>query len=227
MLSSLFSYKGAIQSQSLYDNFVSIVPTSADPTNSYSSDPLILPADITMCFLRIRPEHAPIEPPGAAPTLTTVYDEDQYLEPPSAASSSLSHSLAKARSTSTVQVSYVKRTLRRKAKTLERTATEDRAIKGSTAGEQRTRQKISESLDLAALLPGAEGGEWDLGPGNQGKKNLVGEQSDRVIELEQLKTRDGKERISVESGGVKKRREEEEKEQVRSTEVGEGIGVAL
>ena len=27
-----------------------------------------------MCFIRVSPKHAPIKPPGAAPTLTSVYD---------------------------------------------------------------------------------------------------------------------------------------------------------
>lgn len=33
-----------------------------------------LACDYTMCFIRVSPKHAPIKPPGAAPTLTSIYD---------------------------------------------------------------------------------------------------------------------------------------------------------
>ena len=32
-----------------------------------------------MCFIRVSPKHAPIKPPGAAPTLTSIYDRP-FLE---------------------------------------------------------------------------------------------------------------------------------------------------
>ena len=28
-----------------------------------------------MCFIRVSPQHAPLDPPGAAPTLTSIYDK--------------------------------------------------------------------------------------------------------------------------------------------------------
>lgn len=47
-----------------------------------------------MCFIRVSPRHAPLNPPGAAPTLTSVYDRP-FLDTTVDMGNPISHDIVK------------------------------------------------------------------------------------------------------------------------------------
>ncbi|MCJ1452689.1 hypothetical protein MMC28_003032 [Mycoblastus sanguinarius] len=117
-----------------------------------------------MCFLRIDPESAPINPPGAAPTLTTIYDEAGD-NPGSEFSNSPSNSLSKTSTShhkdSTSSKDGKKASMRKKS---------INRLKGSTKAEKKRTQTIADSLDL----PGVGQPNRVVGVGDERLEELVG-----------------------------------------------------
>jgi len=115
-------------------------------------------------FIRIDPKSAPIHPPGAAPTLTTIYDEGNLpSEFASSATTSPSNSLSKSQSEDppTTVTAKQKKSKRRKRLGLPRGVVAAPASEGinGTEREKKRVQGIADSLDLGGNL------ETDLGEG--------------------------------------------------------------
>ena len=97
-------------------------------------------------FIRINPATAPLNPPGAAPTLTTIYDEHDGVMP--SEFDSPTNSLSKEAPTSTVK---------QKPKRKHRLGLAGKPAPGSVAvqgtkNEKKRTQEIADSLDLGLEL---------------------------------------------------------------------------
>lgn len=96
-------------------------------------------------FIRINPSTAPLNPPGAAPTLTTINDEPAIVHTSTITSPSLSTSLSKEPSIPKLKSKRRKRTNPFGAKAAQE------GIVGSEK-EKRKTQTIADSLDLGGDL---------------------------------------------------------------------------
>lgn len=95
-------------------------------------------------FIRINPSTAPLNPPGAAPTLTTIYDEAATAHTPSMATSP-SNSLSKESAAPQQKSKPRKRSNPFRAK-----AAKDGVV--GTKKEKKRTQTIADSLDLGGDL---------------------------------------------------------------------------
>ncbi|CAD6569677.1 MAG: hypothetical protein ASARMPREDX12_002877 [Alectoria sarmentosa] len=122
-----------------------------------------------MCFLRINPSAAPLNPPGAAPTLTTIYDEAATM-PTSSMTTSPSNSLPKDPPTAKQKPKRQKRSRPFSAK-----AAKEGVI--GTEKEKKRTQTIADSLDLGADLQmdGENGGSRVVREGEEtpGRRRIV------------------------------------------------------
>lgn len=114
-------------------------------------------------FIRINPSTAPINPPGAAPTLTTIYDEVATIQ--ASTITSLSNSLSKEPSTPKRRSKRPKRSNPFSAKAA------NEAVVGTEKEKKRT-QTIADSLDL--------GGDLQIDEENGGSR-VVGEGDDTLV----------------------------------------------
>lgn len=120
-------------------------------------------------FLRINPSTAPLNPPGAAPTLTTIYDEAATM-PTSSMTTSPSNSLPKDPPTAKQKSKRRKRSRPFGAKAAKE------GVVGTEKEKKRT-QTIADSLDLGADLQMDEenGGSRVVGEGDEtlGRRKIV------------------------------------------------------
>ncbi len=129
-------------------------------------------------FIRINPSTAPINPPGAAPTLTTIYDEAATMQTCSAATSP-SSSLSKEAPIPKQKIKRRKRSNPFRAKAAKE------GVLGTEKEKKRT-QTIADSLDL--------GGDLQMDELNGGRR-LVGEGDATIARRQTVAT-------EIESGPV-------------------------
>ncbi|KAL9071108.1 MAG: hypothetical protein Q9161_004447 [Pseudevernia consocians] len=114
-------------------------------------------------FIRINPSTAPLNPPGAAPTLTTIYDEAATMQTCSTTASP-SNSLSKEAPTPK------QKSKRRKSSNPFRAKAAKEGVVG-TEKEKRRTQTIADSLDF--------GGDLQMDEENGGS-SVVGEDDERL-----------------------------------------------
>lgn len=124
-------------------------------------------------FIRINPSSAPLNPPGAAPTLTTIYDEVATIQTSTATSPS--DSLSKEPLPPKQKAKRRKRSIPFHAKAAKE------GIEG-TAKEKRRTQIIADSLDL--------GGDLQV-DGENGGNRVVGEGDATLVKRETVATEIG------------------------------------
>ena len=124
-------------------------------------------------FIRINPSSAPINPPGAAPTLTTIYDEVATIQISTATSPS--DSLSKEPLPPKQKAKRQKRSIPFAAKAA------NEGIEG-TAKEKRRTQTIADSLDL--------GGDLQVNEENGGSR-VVGEGEATLVKRKTVATETG------------------------------------
>lgn len=128
-----------------------------------------------MCFIRINPSTAPLNPPGAAPTLTTIYDEAAATIQISSATTSPSNSLSKEPPTPK------QNSKRRKRSNPFRVKAAKEGVVG-TGKEKRRTQTIADSLDL--------GGDLQMDAENGGSR-VVGEGDEVLVRRKTVATEIG------------------------------------
>ena len=124
-------------------------------------------------FIRINPSSAPLNPPGAAPTLTTIYDEVATIQ--TSAATSPSDSLSK-------EPLPPKQKARRRKRSIPFAAKAAKEGIEGTAKEKRRTQIIADSLDL--------GGDLQV-DGENGGSRVVGEGDATLVERKTVATESG------------------------------------
>ncbi|KAL9132334.1 MAG: hypothetical protein Q9175_006494 [Cornicularia normoerica] len=125
----------------------------------------------TTGFLRINPSTAPLNPPGAAPTLTTIYDEVTTIHI-SSSTTSPSNSLSKAPS-----VPKQKSKRRKRSNPFGPKAAKEGVV--GTEKEKKRTQTIADSLDL--------GGDLNVDEENGGSR-VVGEGDEMLVRRKAVAT---------------------------------------
>ncbi|MCJ1274414.1 hypothetical protein MMC21_002210 [Puttea exsequens] len=104
-----------------------------------------------MCFLRINTSTAPLNPPGAAPTLTTIYDEaKEYTYASTSTTTSPSDSLSKdPKDPPSTKISQKKK---HRFSLTTKPAPASNGLDDATKSEKKRTQEIADSLDLGGDL---------------------------------------------------------------------------
>ena len=124
-------------------------------------------------FIRINPSSAPLNPPGAAPTLTTIYDEVATIQTSTATSPS--DSLSK-------EPLPPKQKSKRRKRSIPFDAKAAKDGVDGTAKEKRRTQTIADSLDL--------GGDPQVDEENGGKR-VVGDGDETLLKRKTVATEIG------------------------------------